>query len=207
MGWITFKLGRPGSEYEFTAPGNPAAISIDEQNVRVLHTNIEGDLRKSTLKLYVPTIRINSSYLPFSDRNIIASMLNMTDTFLSFRARDDYKIVNERAIPTSTTSVLIANSSILLLDQALVAAGASGHIVPISVYNNVAGTGTNYYTGGSYAPATGTITLGTPVADASLPVYVTYTYEGWLVEMDSMSDSGRGGRVDLHDYDIVLRGA
>ncbi|MDP2806515.1 MAG: hypothetical protein Q8O74_00060, partial [bacterium] len=32
----------------------------------------------------------------------------------------------------------------------------------MGVYDNAAGTGTNYYTGGSFVPATGVITLGTP---------------------------------------------
>ena len=207
MAWLTFKLGRPGSEYEFTTPGNPMAMTIDEQNIRVLQTNIEGDLKKSTIKIHVPTIRINSEFLPFAERNKLASLFNITDSFLSFQVRDNYSMINEKATPASTGTVYIANSSILQLEKALAAAGAAGHITITAVFGNLAGTGTNYYTGGSFASATGLITLGTPVADASLPVYITYTYKGWLVEIDTMSDGIRGGCVDLHNYDMTLRGA
>ncbi len=207
MAWTTFKLGRPGSEYEFTVPGNPQALSIGNRNIRVLQTNIEGDLKKSTIKLYVPSIRMNSNYLPFDERNKLASLLNITDTFLSFMLRDNFLITAEKALPVNVNTVNIANSSILRLEKALLAAGASGHITITGVFGNPAGTGTNYYTSGSFDGTTGAITLGTPVADASLPVYISYTYKGWLVEIEEITDSISGGRVDLFAYDMALRGA
>lgn len=207
MAWTTFKLGRPGSEYEFTVPGNPQALSIENRNIRVLQTNIEGDLKKSTLKLYVPSIRMNSNYLPFAERNKLASLMNITDAFLSFMLRDDFLITAEKALPVDVSTVNIANSSILRLEKALLAAGASGHITITGVFDNPAGTGTNYYTSGSFDGTTGAITLGTPVADASNPVYISYTYKGWLVEIEDLSDSINGGRVDLFSYDMSLRGA
>lgn len=207
MAWTTFKLGRPGSEYEFTVPGNPQALSISSRNIRVLQTNIEGDLKKSTVKLYVPSIRMNSNYLPFDERNKLVSLMNITDTFLSFMVRTDMEIVAERALPVDVNTVNIANSSILRLEKALLAASASGHITITGVFDNAAGTGTNYYTSGSFDGTTGAITLGTPVADASDPVYITYTYKGWLVEIEDINDSISGGRVDLFSYDMALRGA
>jgi len=42
------------------------------------------------------------------------------------------------------------------------------------VWTNSQGQGTNHYTGGSFDPSTGEITLGTPLADASRDVWVTY---------------------------------
>jgi hypothetical protein len=207
MAWTTFKLGRPGSEYEFTVPGNPQALSIDNRNIRVLQSNIEGDLKKSTVKLYVPSIRMNSNYLPFDERNKLASLMNITDAFLSFMLRDDFLISAEKALPVDVNTVNIANSSILRLEQALLAASASGHITITGVFLNAAGTGTNYYTSGSFDGTTGAITLGTPVADATVPVYVFYTYKGWLVEIEEISDSIAGGRSNLFSYDMALRGA
>jgi len=207
MAWTNFKLGRPGSEYEFTVIDNPQALSIKESNIRVLQTNIEGDLKKSTVKLYVPSIRMNSNYLPFAERNKMASLMNITDSFLSFMSRTDYEVINEKALPVDVNTVYIANSSILLLEKALLAAAASGHITIAGVFDNLAGTGTNYYTSGSFDGTTGLITLGTPLALATTPVYITYTYKGWLVEIEDLNDAISGGRVDLFYYDISLRGA
>lgn len=207
MAWTNFKLGRPGSEYEFSVIDNPQAMSIKESNVRVLQANIEGDLKKSTIKLYVPTIQMNSNYLPFDERNKLASLLNITDSFLSFLSRDDYSVINEKALPVDVNTVDIANSSILRLEKALLAAAASGHITITGVFDNLAGTGANYYTSGSFDGTTGRITLGTPLSTADDPVYITYTYKGWLVEIDDFNNDISGGRVDLFSYDIILRGA
>lgn len=47
----------------------------------------------------------------------------------------------------------------------------------LGVYDNLSGTGTNYYTGGSFVSASGTITLGTFYADWGInPLYVSYKY-------------------------------
>ena len=59
----------------------------------------------------------------------------------------------------------------------------------------VGGTGTNYYTGGSYDDASYTITLGTPLPTSS-PCYVTYSYTGWLVSMSEIGAQFVGGQVD-----------
>ncbi|MDI6740301.1 MAG: carboxypeptidase regulatory-like domain-containing protein, partial [Candidatus Edwardsbacteria bacterium] len=48
----------------------------------------------------------------------------------------------------------------------------------LGVYDTVSGTGTNYYTGGSFNPATGVVTLGTPYPNwGSSPVYADYSYK------------------------------
>ena len=79
------------------------------------------------------------------------------------------------------------------------AAGAAGSITIIGVYDNPAGTGTNYFTSGSYADATRIITLGTPLLTAAA-CYVTYQYKGWLVNMSELGVQAQGGWVDVMPY-------
>lgn len=204
--WLTyFLLGRPGYEYSFDV--NPSAMSIDDGPVDVLHRNLAGDLKKSIIKPSAPTLRVNSNYLTKAQRDQFASLACIADTFLSFQTRDDWNLLLELDYPSTTTTVVIQNSSATRLSAALAAAGFSGQITITGVFTVASGSGTNYYTGGTYADATRTVTLGTPLADATSPVYVSYTYKGWLVNMHRMAHTAQGGGVDIFQYDFEMVGA
>ena len=222
MAWLSsFLLGRPGYEYSFDI--NPEAMSIDEAALTVIHRNLAGDLKKSVLKNSMPMIKINSSYLSLDQRNKFASLVGVNDTFLSFQTRDDWQMVAERDLPTDTQHVTLQNNSATRLSAALVAAGFSGVITINSVStvpNVVAGptfggggfgdggfSGPDYFAGGSYEDATRVVTLGTSLPSASQYVYVTYTYKGWLVNLDALSHQIRGGWLDRFTYDFQLTGA
>lgn len=222
MSWLTsFLLGRPGYEYTFEL--NPEAMNIEDMPLAVLHRNLAGDLKKSVLKTSVPIIRVNSSYLTISQRNQFASLAGVQDTFLSFQTRDDWQVVAERNLPSSTSQVVIQSNSATKLSTALVAAGFSSIITISSVsttpnpttgstyggggYGSGGYAGADYYSGGSYDDATRTVTLGTSIPSASQYVYVTYTYKGWLVNMERMNHNILGGWVDRFQYDFSLTGA
>lgn len=206
MAWLNqFKLGRPGSEYAFTL--NPEGIDIDEGPVDSIYRNLAGDAKRSVLKTSAPNIRISSSYLLKAERDILASMPGITDTHLSFQCRDDFQVILEGDIPTTTGSVYIQNTSATRLSAALVAAGSSPSIAIVGVYDNAAGTGTNYYSGGSYDSATRLVTLGSVLPSITVPCYVTYTYTGWLVVMKRLPHKYQGGWVDRATYDFELVGA
>lgn len=222
MAWLTsFLLGRPGYEYSFDI--NPEAMSIDESALTVMHRNLAGDLKKSVFKSSIPTIKINSSYLAVAQRNQFASLVGIQDTFLSFQTRDDWQVLSERNLPTDTTHVKIQNNSATRLSAALVAAGFSSIITINSVStvpNVVAGptfggggfggsgySGPDYFAGGSYADASRIITLGTSLPSATQYVYVTYTYTGWLVNLDMLSHQIQGGWLDRFTYNFQLTGA
>ena len=204
MAWINFKLGRPGAELTFAL--NPAAFSVQDANIVVRQRNIEGDLKKSIVKQSVPSISLSSNNFTKAERDAFVSLLNIDDTMLSFQTRDDWQMLKEKNIATSTTLVSIKNSSITQLDAALIAAGADGQVTINGVYDNPAGTGTNYYSGGSYAGATRVITLGTPTV-AGTALYVDYTFKGWLVDIEALNYSAEGGWVDRFNYDFQLIGA
>jgi len=219
MGWQTFKLGRPGYEFDFDV--NPAAMAIDDGPIAVLQRNLAGDLKKSVLKTSVPIIKINSNYLMMAQRNQFASLAGIADTFLSFITRDDWQVIAEKNMPTSLTQVKLQNNSATKLSAALVAAGFPGIITVTSVAqvpNVTAGptfggggfgeggfSGPDFFTGGSYDDLTRTVTLGTTLNSLEA-VYITYTYQGWLVNMEKMSHSIQGGWVDKFLYDFVLTG-
>ena len=222
MAWLSsFLLGRPGYEVDFEL--NPSGMQIDDGPLAVLHRNLAGDLKKSVLKTSAPIIRINSNYLTLTQRNQFASFAGIADTFLSFQTRDDWQMISERNLPTDTSHVTIQNNSATRLSQALVEAGFTGIITIDSVStvpNAVAGplfggggfgdagfSGPDYFEGGSYDDLTRVVTLGTSLPDASQFVYVSYTYTGWLVNMERLSHSILGGWVDRFQYDFQLTGA
>jgi len=221
MAWLEpFLLGRPGNEFSFEV--NPDAMSIDEQPVAVLQRNLSGDLKKSVLNTSSPIIRINSSFLSIAQRNQFASLAGISDTFLSFQTRDDWGVISERNMVTDTTHVTIQDTSATKLSTALVAGGFTGIITINSVGvvpNVVSGplfggggfgdggfSGPDYFSGGSYDDATRVVTLGTSLPVGTTFVYVSYTYTGWLVNMERLSHSFAGGYVDRFTYDFQLTG-
>lgn len=205
-GWLSqFKLGRPGYEFLFSA--NPESIDITEAPVAAERRNLAGDLKRSVLKTSAPVVRIASSYLTKGDRDTLASLVGVTDTFLSFQTRDDWAMLLEQNTPSTVSTVVIQNTSASRLAAALVAAGFSSSITITGVFDNPSGTGTNYFTGGSYAAATRTVTLGTPLSGTTSPCYVSYTYTGWLMTIRQLHHVGKGGWVDRFQYDFELAGA
>ncbi len=222
MAWLSpFLLGRPGFEFSFDA--NPNLINIEDAPIAALRRNIAGDLKKSVLKTSVPVIRLNSNYLTLAQRNQFASLAGIQDTFLSFQCRDDLQVISERNLPTDTTHVTIQNNSATKLSAALVAAGFSSviTIVGVGVVPNVTPgplfggggfgdggfSGPDYFLGGSYNDATRVVTLGTSLPNATQFVYVTYTYKGWLVNMERLNHSAQAGWLDRFQYDFQLTGA
>ena len=195
--WISqFLLGRPGNELTFNI--NPNAIDIRAAQIAAKKRTLSGHLRKWVFRTSFPTITLESDFFRFQDLNAMQSLLAVADTMLSFKVRDgDLQTVMEICYQTDALTVPIRENSAVLLSAALVAAGAPGSITINGVYDNPAGTGTNYYTGGSYDDASCTITLGTPLIVATTPVYVTYSYSGYLVEMSEIGAQFIGGQVDL----------
>jgi hypothetical protein len=197
-------------------------MAIEEMPIVALRRNIAADLKKSVLKTSAPTIKINSNYLQINQRNQFASLPGIQDTFLSFITRDDWQVFSEKNVPISTTQVLIQNTSATKLSAALVAAGFPGIITINSVAqvpNVVAGpvfggggfgeggfSGPDFFAGGSYDDLTRTVTLGTTLPGLN-PIYISYTYQGWLVNMESLSHAIRGGWLDRFTYDFSLTGA
>ena len=207
MAWTQFKLGRPGYEYKFPVDAPPEAMDISQGPLKVMHTNLAGDLKKSVLKIGIPIIRLNSSYLIKADRDKLATLADMSDAFLSFICRDDWGVYLERSYPLNVNQAKLKNSSATRLSAALIALSLPSIITITGVFNRPDGLGTNYFTGGSYADATRIISLGTPLLDATQPCYTTYIYTGWLVNMESLGHRVQGGWVDRFQYDFELVGA
>jgi hypothetical protein len=216
MAWVSFLLGRPGLEYTLSA--NPD--SFDPGPARVSYDNytLSGALRERVVRTMRPTVKMKSNWFPKADYDNLTSLLAVTDTFLSFITRNDWNVNFEPNIAPNTTTVQINESSASLL-SAIYAAGGYGSTPTLGtitingVWNTLAlvggvltGSGTNYYTGGSYADSTRTITLGTALPQAQ-QVYVSYTYPGWLCRLKQIAAPIEGGRIDLFTYDLQLDGA
>ena len=215
-----FLLGRPGSEYEFEY--NSEAMAIDEMPIASLQRNLAGDLKKSVLKNSAPVIRLNSNYLSLTQRNQFASLVGIADSFLSFQTSTDWQMFSERNRVTDLSHVTIQNNSATKLSQQLVEGGFDGIITITGVSqvpNVVAGpvfggggfgeggfSGPDFFTGGSYDDLTRVVTLGTTLPVGTEYVYVSYTYTGWLVNMERLSHSIQGGWIDRFRYDFQLTG-
>lgn len=219
MAWLSsFLLGRPGQEFEFEV--NPAAMDIEETGIVVLQRNLAGDLKKSTLRASAPIIRISSNYLTLLQRNQFNSLVEVSDTFLSFQTRDDWQQIGALATILSSTEVQLASSSALRLSTVLVDAGFASIITIDSVSYSILtdeGFGNLPFGDGpfgdfdpgtiTYDDLTRIITISNPLPDLTIPVYVNYTYKGWLVNMDRFAHSAQGGWLDRFKYDFTLTGA
>lgn len=199
MAWLTsFLLGRPGYEVAFDVP--PAGMQIHRAQIASTKRVLSGRLKKRTFRTDFPTITLNGTFYTAEQQDRMASLLTVTDSFLSFMVRDGFTTYLEQNFPANVgTTVTLQENSATLLSAALVAAGAAGSITIVGVYDNPAGTGTNYFTSGSYADATRIITLGTPLLTAAA-CYVTYQYKGWLVNMSELGVQAQGGWVDVMPY-------
>ncbi len=205
--WLSsFILGRPGYEVSFEV--QPEAMNVTEQSLVSLNRNLAGDLKKSVFRQGIPTVTINASYLTINQRNQFMSLIGLSDTFLSFQIRDDL-VNNEQDTSTDTTHVTLQNNSIIRLDKLLNTGGFSTIITVTGVYTSavMGGSGTNYYTSGSYARSTGIITLGSALAGANTVVYIYYTYTGWLVNLDTLNWQAQGGWSDRLSYSFQLTAA
>lgn len=220
MAWTPFLLGRPGSEVLLDV--NPAAMEINEAPIAIRHRNLNGNLLKSVINSSVPTIRIRSSYLTKAQRDQLASLAMIDDTFLSFQTRDDWQVIAQRITPLTTTQVILPLNCITRLSALLVGAALTGTITIAAVsavpnptaggtydsggYGSGGYAGPDYFVGGSYNDVTRVITLGSPLSSLN-PVYVSYTYKGWLVDMANFPHKGQGGWTDRFTYDVELIGA
>ena len=206
-GWLTsFLLGRPGYEVAFDVP--PAGMQIQRAQIASVKRVLSGRLKRRVFRTEFPTITLNGTFYTAEQQDRMASLLTVSDTFLSFMVRDGFTTYLEQNFPANLgATVTLQENSATLLSAALIAAGAAGSITITGVFDNPAGTGTNYYTGGSYADATRIITLGTPLP-AATAFYVTYQYKGWLVNMAEAGVTAQGGWVDVMSYSgWVLTGA
>jgi hypothetical protein len=144
------------------------------------------------------------------------------DTFLSFQTRDDWQVFSLKCLAPSTTQVILPKMSCLRLSKILVDGGFSS-IITIDSVNEVpnptdaiayddptydAGgyAGVEHYAGGSYDDSNYTINLGTPLSGSDY-AYVNFTYKGWLVEADKLSQSSSGNNIDWFGYDFQLTSA
>ena len=197
--WLSqFKLGRPGNEITFSI--NPDSVQVKKSQIASSKRVLSGHLVKRVFRTEFPTISLSGKFFTEAQADAMSSLLAVTDTHLSFIVRDDMTMTGEQNFPSNGgATVTIQENSATLLSAALVAASAAGSITVTGVFDNAGLTGTNYYTGGSYADATRTITLGTPLA-TSTACYCTYVYTGWLVSMSEMSYQAQGGWVDVMPY-------
>jgi len=227
-GWLStlngaatnFLLGRPGYEYQFTV--NPESISVEDTSINVKQRMLDGTMRKSILNPSMPIIKISSKYLTIDQRNQLSSLTFIDDTFLSFQTRDDWGVQSLKVTPASLSTIILPKLCCLRLSKILVDAGFSS-VITITAVNEVqnpstpivyddptygAGgyAGSEHYAGGSYSDSTYTVNLGTPLISLN-PVYVVFTYKGWLVEAEKLSTGSGGDNINWFSFDLQLTGA
>lgn len=218
-GWLSqFMLGRPGSEYLFDA--NPDTIDITEQAVAARGKNLAGDLKKSVIKASAPSIRINSREMTPEQRDLFSSLARVSDTFLSFQSRDDWKVFDELVTIIDATHVKLANTSSTRLSKALVELGLASIITIVTPFAYSASGaygsgafGAGAFGGGAFDPGAVTyddltriIEMTNPV-DVDAALFVSYTYTGWLVDMRQCASRANGPYAGIFTFDTELLGA
>lgn len=223
MAWVSFLFGRPGSEYTFEVP--PEGMSISPMALKSLQRNLIGDYRKSVLKTDVPSIKINSSFLSLTQRNQFVSLMGVADTFLSFICRNDWQVVNDLAGVIDVNHLQLSNNSALKLSQAYVQLGLASLITFITPFNtsSIPAFGLGAFGagpfgigigGGTFDPGTITyndltmvLAMSNPLPSTNVGVFISYTYPGWLVELESIETKYQGGWVDRATWQATLTGA
>jgi len=223
MSWLSpFLLGRPGGEYSFEI--SPEGMDIEEAGVVVLQRNLAGDLKKSTLKTSAPIIKVNSSFLSLTQRNQFASLVGIADTFLSFKTRNDWQVVDELVTILSSTTLQLANTSATRLSAVLVGMDFPSVITIVTPFKFGIGPGSTFGSGGfgegefggggetfdpgviTYNDVTRVITMTNALSDITAPLFLSYTYTGWLVNLERLTHRAQGGWLDRFQYDFQLTG-
>ena len=112
----------------------------------------------------------------------------LTDSWISLKSngavQNNVTVTKEEAVFTTTTKVQVARYP---------------EIVSVSgVYDNASGTGTNYYTGGSFNALTGVLTLGSAMLLTDTP-YVDYVYRSYSDAQGDYTDMGPGVELALEN--------
>jgi hypothetical protein len=217
MAWLdAFLLGRPGFEYAFSA--NPDDLEADFERQSAEQRTLTGRLKERVFRPWTPTVRLTREWFPKTDLDHIASLLTVTDTFLSFIPRtSDWNILLEPDLALTTTTVQVQESSATLLSAVYAAGGLAGLGTPTrraerSRWTGSTSTrwqGTNYYTagaGGSYADATRTITLGSaPSRRFSRSTSATRFPAGWcgIKKIGTSIRAGAWTCSVLRTYELV----
>lgn len=221
--WVPFLLGRPGSEFTFEIP--PNGMTPTPTPIKSVQSNLAGDLRKSILKTDAPKIKLTGMQLNITQRNQIASLMGVADTFLSFICRNDWQVVNDLAAVIDVNHLQLSNNSALKLSQAYVQLGLASLITFVTPFNTSSAPayGLGPYGAGPYGIGLGggtfdpgvityndltmVLTMSNPLPSTAVAVFVTYNYPGWLVEIDSFEPKFQGGWIDKYTYTLSLSGA
>jgi hypothetical protein len=190
--------------------------------IAVRHRTLDGSMKKSIMNPGMPNIKLSSKYLTPAQRNQLASLSMIDDTFLSFQCRDDWQAIVLKVTPTALNQIVLPSMSNLKLSKVLVDAGFSSVItidrvdeIPNPTIANTYDSGgygeggydiAEHYAGGSYDDSSYTITPGTLLTTLD-PVYVTFTYKGWLVDIDKFTSTYKGDNIEWFSYDFQLTSA
>lgn len=200
----TIKIGRPRKELSFTGDVDGLShfaqrIGTNEKMVR----NAAGEAFRRVFRKQDADFRVRLAF-PVSDsiKNQLESMKLIADEPLSFYFADAWPVYSDRYTLDTTTTFKLSTSPYAGLGTAYKAAGgADTDIIAITgVFTDydVAGgqVSTNYFTSGSYAAATRTVTLGSSPGAAGTVVYANWTYKGALVFMRPFQPQNRGAHVN-----------
>lgn len=165
MSWYPiFRLGPAGGEIDF--PCRVSEVQIEENNVEVIQRNLSGAMLKSYLRQNVPTLTLQLALIPDSLAFVMRGFQSSLKV-LNFLYNRTLAVKYLMATSASTLSVVIPPTS---------ATGMT--ITGVFLQTDYYQTGTNYFTGGSFASSTGTITLGSALPGANTDVWVNYTFTG-----------------------------
>lgn len=189
-----FKLGQAGNEIGLLM--QITAVDFDVKNVEQLVENLLGDKRRTILKANVPLIQIAFSAMPnLTQQQVMGFFQSLA--VLNLLCNDSLKVKYQFLTANAAGMVVLPNTS------------ATGITIDgVFLQADVARQGTNYFTGGSFDPASLTITLGTNLPSANEPVFVDYSFTGHKVMVTEFKVRPHEGQYqDLWRGTIKLEGA
>lgn len=195
MSWFpVFKLGPLGLEVGLRM--QVAAVMSSMKNVEQIAENILGDKRRTILKMNVPQIAISFTAMPNETFYKIEGFRQSLDV-MNLLMSDAFKVRYQFLTAASTTLVILPNTS------------ATGITIDgVFLRSDTNRTGTNYFSGGSFDPATFKITLGSALPSANEPIFVDYSFTGHKVMVTTFDPQPHDAdSKDLWRGKLVLEGA
>lgn len=154
MAWLAqFKLGRPGAESLFEI--NPGAVQWDMTPLKDIAPGGDGTMNATGSSRDRPRVRITGNYITPLMANKLRSIAMIDDTPLVFEAVNTtgamvFESLQERIVPTSTTSIVIPPNSYTRGSQLRAAAGGATMLTPVGIWRTFTadsreGGGVNYF--------------------------------------------------------------
>jgi hypothetical protein len=214
-----FKLGRVNQEVVFDGTLNaPEGLSITYGQIKARHTTARGQRFERVRRRADRRVKFTITSLTEDKLEELASLRTISDDVLSFVYANAQREISDRYTLEAVTPLggtfKLAETPMTSHAMRYAQAGGPAQVAILGVFSDYNKSGgqvsTNWFTGGTYAPLTRTVTLGTNPGPVGTVIYCNWTYNGMMVVLDDIDTDAQPGHVtsvQLYEATVGLEGA